>query len=554
MRLSLRRFFFVPVLVISGVAASAPSSCAQTAPALNVNASSVRQPIYPDIYGMLGGGDQLNPTFATQLKAPNMRWGGDAATRYNWSNNASCDGNDNWFVCQLFGNGNTPGYAVDDMITTYKNAYSGAHFLVTIPIIPWIASSAAEVCSYPVSAYGAQQAQTTIGTGQVCGNGVTTGGSNIVDNNITYDMVANSTAIQQAWLNHLIAKWGTSSEGGVSFYQLDNEPGGWANTHRDAIPTQVDYSVIVNLGEQYATLIKSADPKAMVLGPSDFGEWGWVTNSPKGTSLLSGQYYLQQFAAYDAAHGSRTLDCFDEHYGVGDSSSPAASFSQVRTFWDPTYNTTGDFVYLLTGSSPAAIMMIPRFQNWISTYYPNTPICMSEYEVQHTGNTLVDALVVADALGVFGYYNLRLANLYDTVNATDPEGFAFRMYRNYDGNGGQFGDTSVTSTSTDTTESTLSVYGALRSSDGKLTVMVINKTTAPIVTSLDLSGFSPNSPAATYTYSGTNLTSIVSGTAPVSSGTVSSYSFPSYSATLFVFSPASQSVPSAPTGLAATVN
>jgi hypothetical protein len=523
------------------------------AQSLTVDVATVRQPIYPDIYGMLGGGLQLDPALATNLKAPNMRWGGDAATRYNWNTNSICDGNDNWFVCARFGDGTAAGAAVDSMITTYRTAYPGTHFLITIPIIPYISSSATEVCSYPVSAYGTQQNQITIGTGQVCGNGVTSSGSNIVDNNIAYDMVPNSTTIQKNWLNHLISSFGTASEGGVSFYQLDNEPGGWSNTHRDAVPTAQDYSVISSLGEQYATLIRSADPKAMILGPSDFGEWGWVTNSPKGTSLLSGQYYLQQFAAYDAAHGVRTLSCFDEHYGVGDSSSPAASFSQVRTFWDPSYSTTGDFVYLLTGASPAPIMMIPRFQNWVSTYYPNTPICMSEYEVQHTGNSLVDALVVADAFGVFGYYNLRLANLYDTVKSTDPEAFAFRMYRNYDGNGGQFGDTSVSSTSTDTTEATLSVYGATRSSDGKLTVMVINKTTSPIVTSLKVTGFTPTSPASTYTYSGANLTSIVSGTTAVASGEVASYSFPAYSATLFVMGSSTQSLPSAPTGLAATV-
>jgi len=544
--ISIRVFFVAAVLNVS-FAASASASFGQTIPTLTVNASSVRQAISPDIYGMLGGGIQLNPTLAAALEIPSVRWGGDAATRYNWNYDATCDGNDDWFVCQLFGT-TTPGYAVDNMISTYRAAYSGSHILVTIPIIPWIDSSSAELCSYPVSVYGPQQAQITIGTGQLCGNGVGTNGSNIVDSNIGYDMVANSTMIQTAWLNHLVSKWGTAAKGGVNYYQLDNEPGGWANTHRDAVPTTQTYDVISTLGEQYATAIKAVDPTAKVLGPSDYGEWGWILNAPSGSNLLAGQYYLQQFAAYDAAHGSRTLDCFDEHYGVGDSSSPAASFNQVRTFWDPTYMTSGDFPYALTGSSPSPIEMIPRFQSWVATYYPNTPICMSEYEVQHTGNSLVDAMVVVDALGVFGYYDLQLANLYDTVNPTDPEAFGFLLYRNYDGKGDQFGDTSVTSTSTDQTQ--LSVYGALRSSDKVLTVIVVNKTTSAIQTSLALPNFNSTGVAAVYTYSGANLNQIVAGPpVPVSSNSIQ-YNFPSYSATLFVFSPA---LPAAPTNLTATV-
>jgi hypothetical protein len=552
MRLIAIRAFCAATVLVMLIAGAASRLFAQAAPTLTVDAGSVRQAINPDIYGMLGGGNQLDPTLAATLKTPNVRWGGDAASRYNWNNNSTCDGNDDWFVCQLFGSGTTPGYVVDNMVSTYRAAYSGTHILVTIPILPWIDSSNAELCSYPVSVYGAQQAQITIGTGQVCGNGVSTGGTNIIDTNITYDMVANSTAVQTNWLNHLVSKWGTAANGGVNYYQLDNEPGGWANTHRDAIPTTQTYDVISSLGEQYATAIKTVDPTAKVLGPSDYGEWGWVLNAPSGSNLLAGQYYLQQFAAYDAAHGSRSLDCFDEHYGVGDPSSAAASFNQVRTFWDPSYTTTGDFVYLLTGASPAPIMMIPRFQGWVATYYPNTPVCMSEYEVQHTGNTLVDALVVSDALGVFGYYGLQLANLYDTVNSADPEAYAFRMYRNYDGSGNQFGDTSITSVSTDQTQ--LSVYGAVRSSDKALTIMVVNKTTAAIQTSLSVANFASTGTAAVYTYSGTNLNQITAGSPVAVVSNEVQYSFPSYSATLFVLTSGIGAPPAPPTGLTAVVH
>jgi O-glycosyl hydrolase len=92
-------------------------------------------------------------------------------------------------------------------------------------------------------------------------------------------------------------------------------------------------------------------------------------------------------------------------------------------------------------------------------------------------------------------------------------------------------------TSASTVPATLSVHGALRASDGKLTVMVINKTSSTINTELSLANFDSNSPAAVYTYSSADLSLIVAGPpVPVSSNTVE-YGFPAYSATLFVFEP-----------------
>ena len=108
--------------------------------------------------------------------------------------------------------------------------------------------------------------------------------------------------------------------------------------------------------------------------------------------------------------------------------------------------------------------------------------------------------------------------------------YSFRIFRNYDGAGGQFGDTAVSSVSTD--QGQLSVYGALRASDGALTVVAVNKTTGAIQTSLALANFSATSTAAVYTYSGSNLAAIVPGT-PVSVAANSvSYNFPAYSVTV----------------------
>ena len=82
--------------------------------------------------------------------------------------------------------------------------------------------------------------------------------------------------------------------------------------------------------------------------------------------------------------------------------------------------------------------------------------------------------------------------------------------------------------------------------------MAINKTTGAIGTSLSLTNFESMGTAAVYTYSGANLTQIVVGTPlTVVSNTVN-YTFPSYSATVFVFTPALATVDATNTSLSAS--
>ena len=57
-----------------------------------------------------------------------------------------------------------------------------------------------------------------------------------------------------------------------------------------------------------------------------------------------------------------------------------------------------------------------------------------------------------------------------------PAANALRIYRNYDGAGAKYGDTWVRSTSSD--QARVSMCLSLRTSDGALTIMVVNKSAA----------------------------------------------------------------------------
>jgi hypothetical protein len=525
--------------------AATQPSVAQTTPVLTVDAAGDPHPINPDVYGIANY--NLDAGFAKEIQVPNIRWGGDGTTRYNWQVDSSNSGFD-WYF--MGGNGDataTPSASADLMISTYKTA-SNAHTLLTIPIIPYVNKSAAWSCSFPVSVYGAQQSTNPYvhPNGDNCGNSVTTGGVQLTDNNIYANHIDNTVALQQGWLQHLIATFGTAANGGVPYYQLDNEPGGWSNTHRDVEPNQPDYTTIISLGQQYAAMIKQTDPSAKVFGPVDFTLGGWIGTPSQQNNLYAGDYYLQQMAAYDQANHQRILDYFDEHY-YGGGSTDAAELASTRALWDPTFN-SGSWVEQYYFDGP--MMLLPRFQNWIQTYYPGTKLSISEYSFSSGTNPLVDALTEADVLGIYGRQSLDFANLWTVPKPTDPVAFSFRLYRNYDGAGGQFGNTSVNSNSTD--QGQLSVYGALRSSDGALTVVAINKTTSAIQTSLTLANFTSNATAAMYTYSNANLAQIVAGTpVAVVSGALN-YNFPAYSATVFVFTPEASAPVATTTSLSAS--
>jgi hypothetical protein len=545
MRRSLVRCACYVAAMIVFAGAACETDFAQTTPTLTVDAAGNPHPINPDIYGIASYG--LDAGFAKEIQVSNVRWGGDATTRYNWEVDSSNAGFD-WYF--MGGNGEAtpvPSASADLMINTYKAA-SNAHALMTIPIIPYVNKTAAWNCSFPVSVYGPQQSTNPYvhPNGDSCGNSIATNGTQLLDNNIYANHIDNTTALQQGWVQHLITTFGTAANGGVPYYQLDNEPGGWSNTHRDVEPTQPDYNTLINLGQQYATMIKQTDPSAKVFGPVDFTLGGWIGTPAKQNNLYAGQYYLQQMAAYDAANHQRLLDYFDEHY-YGGGSTDALQLADTRSLWDPTYN-SGTWVEQYYFDGP--MMLLPRFESWIQTYYPGTKLSISEYSFAMGTNPLVDMLTETDVLGIYGRQGLDFANMWNVPKPTDPLAYSFRVYRDYDGAGGQFGDTSVNSTSTD--QGQLSVYGALRSSDGALTVVAINKTTSAIQTSLTLANFNSTPNAAVYTYSNANLTQIVAGAPVLVSSNSISYNFAAYSATVFVFTPAAATL--APTTTTVTAS
>jgi hypothetical protein len=449
---------------------------------IDVNAS--RHRIDPNIYGVAHAG----AADLSDLNVPLNRNGGNNTTRYNWQQNADNRGND-WYYESIADTSAVAGERGDTYVSTSRTA--NAQAMLTVPMIDWVAKVAAnrnKLASFSIAKYGAQ-------TGNDwqwfpdAGNGVLTNGQNVAGNDPNDANVPSSSSFQQGWIQHLVGRWGTNASGGVRYYILDNEPSIWHSTHRDVHPVGATMTEIRDKMVDYAGKIKAVDPSALIAGPE---EWGWSGyffsgydqqyGSLHGWSVLPDRqshagadylpWLLDAIRQSSAAAGRRLLDVFTVHYypqggEFGDDTSSAMQLRRnrsTRSLWDPAYV---DETWIND-----KVMLIPRLRSWVNTYYPGTAIGITEYN-WGAENHINGATTQADILGIFGREGLDAAARWTTPAATTPTYKAIKMYRNYDGNSSAFGDTSVAATVPD--PNTLAAFAAQRSTDGTLTIMVVNK-------------------------------------------------------------------------------
>ncbi len=509
---------------------------------ISVDAAAKRHAINPNIYGVAYG----TQAQLADLNTPLNRRGGNNTTRYNWQANAENKASD-WYFESLPFSSSTPGDEVDQFVSTSKGG--NAQPAITIPTIGWVAklgSGRSRLSSFSIAKYGAQQ-DSDWQWYPDAGNGVHTNGANITGNDPNDASVLTDSTFQQGWVNHLISRWGSAQNGGVRYYILDNEPSLWHGTHRDVHPTGAKMDEIRDKLLDYGAKVKAADPNSVVLGPE---EWGWSGyfysgydqqwGDAHGWSSLPDRtahnnwdylpYLLDQLRQNQASTGQRLLDVFTVHYypQSGEFSDDTSTATQLlrnqstRSMWDPNYV---DQSWIND-----KVQLIPRLRNWVNTYYPGTQIGITEYNWGAEGH-INGATTQADLYGIFGREGLDLATRWTTPDATTPTYLAMKLYRNYDGKKSTFGDVSVSATVPN--PDNVSAFAAQRTSDGALTVMVINKqlsSSAPL--SISLANFSAAGPAQAWQLTSSNAINQLAGV-PVSGGVIST-TVPAQSITLFV--------------------
>jgi PKD repeat protein len=531
------------LVAFSTLLATAGPVRAQNSPVtVSVDANGNRHPISPNVYGVAWA----DGTALADLNVPLDRSGGNATSRYNWQQNTDNRAAD-WYFESIPYASATAGEQGDTFVQTAEGA--GAQAMLTIPMVGWVAKagpSRSKLASFSIAKYGAQ-------TGNDwqwfpdAGNGVLTSGTDVTGNDPNDANVPADSLFQLGWMQHLTARFGGASAGGLAYYILDNEPSIWHATHRDVHPTGATMDEVRAKILDYAARVKANDPSAQVVAPE---EWGWSGyfysgydqqwGSANGWSNLPDRaahggadylpWLLSQLQQDSVTRGQRLVDVFSVHYYPqgGEFSDDVSTAMQLRrnrstrSLWDPSYV---DESWIA-----APVELIPRLKGWVGSYYPGTKTAITEYNWGAEG-AMSGATAQADVLGIFGRQGVDLATRWTTPAAASPAYDAIRIYRNYDGARSTFGDTSVTATGPN--PDTVAAFAAQRSADGALTVMVIVKSlTGTTATTLSLANFTPGGAAQAWQLqAGSRITRLAD--VAISQGQLTA-TLPPQSVTLFV--------------------
>jgi hypothetical protein len=429
------------------------------------------------------------------------RWGGNATTKYNYQRDLSSSGSDWFFLNQVAKPDGTPeqkkGYY--QFIQTAAAAGVGVNF--TIPIIPWIARPAPKdgdrLCSFPASLYPTQH---KIGS-EKCGDGLKPDGKQkITGNDPSLAMIPNSPEFQRGLVKHITSLF----PGRVKFFTLDNEPGLWKETHRDVFPKGYRTDELVDLSVRYASMIKSVDPAAQVIGlaawgmmelagsdldyTSDWSDRKAHGNEPNLVSFIRGMQKASE------SQGKRLLDVVDVHwypevYCVKGGKKLRLSddlefdpvvadkqFEALREFWDTTFKLAdvGLQSWAYSDGNDARLWnpfhpTIPALKAVIDRAWPGTKLAINEYS-SGSGSRYHGALLRAAVLGIFMQEDLYMAQVWGQPGKGSFSFYAHKLFGNYDGKGGRLRGAFVPTTSS---SKDLLTYAAR--DDARTYVIIVNK-------------------------------------------------------------------------------
>lgn len=454
------------VLLTKPASGSAPSSAPSRRVGLRVSCA-VSHPISPLIYGAAQGAWESGIT-ATRI-------GGNPTSRYNWELGAWNAAND-WF----FENGTS----INLGATLDEAVQHGAFNALTVPLIGWVAKDATSV-SFPVSKFPGQRKYDP--HRPEVGDGYRPDGKPIAPGPPSQTSVPAPPELIGSWIRNLREKDRLRGKRAVAMYILDNEPALWNSTHRDVHPDPVGYDELLDRTIHYATEVRKADPDALIAGPA---EWGWLNFSYSAKDIAAGKFlrpdrrshgdvplipwYLRRVAEFEKKNGVRLLDYLDVHfypaaervYGAGgavDDAGRALRLRTTRALWDPSYS---DESWV-----DEPIRLLPQLREWVLENHPGLKISIGEWSFGGE-HDISGALATAEALGRFGQQGLDAAFYWDGPKTGTSSYWAFRAFRNFDGQGARFLDQALDTRG----EESVSIFGSRDPANpGHLVLILVNR-------------------------------------------------------------------------------
>ncbi len=439
-----------------------------------VNTTIGRAPISPLIYG-------TNQVLSPTDKYQSIRMGGNRITSLNWENNASNAGSDylhqsDSYMCGSLSTSdcNLPGKVYSAF---YNDAKSRGipYALATLQMAGYVAADKNGIVTEAETAPSSRWKQVVFKK-----NAAFTLSPNTADNFVYMDEL----------VNYLKTNHGAASAGGIKGYFLDNEPALWPSTHARLHPNKPTAVELWTKSRDLSIALKNVDASAETFGGVFYGFGAYLNlqdapdwSTEKGSYEWYLDYFLAKLKSASDSNGKRLLDVIDLHWypeAIGDNritfsggnttNDKAARIQAPRTLWDSEYVENSWIATNFRNFLP----LIPKVQNSINTYYPNTKLSFSEY-CYGGCNDYSGGIAQADVLGIFGKYGVYNGNWWNVCGSeTSFVSAGFKIFTNYNGSGAAFGNTKVNSTMSDKVNT--SIYASIEgNSENNLHVVVINK-------------------------------------------------------------------------------
>lgn len=518
---------------------------AQRVVTITIDPSRDNIAISPYIYGInwVHGGEELHPDW----NLGSRRLGGNRLSSYNWEINASnsgndCDAscrnqNDTWLTYLLpGGDENTPARLPKRFHEDSKAL--GSYSLVQLQAAGYVAGDRTQSPAPPAPSPRWKEVRFKKGTPL----------------SLAPDTEDGYVYIDEQ-VNYLVETLGSSTEGGIQGYAIDNEPGLWYTTHprmrglsyssadevlqaeetnpvlvRDAKAKSIE---VIEKSVAVAKAVKDSDPAAEVVGPAFWGFLDyyslqeapdWMTHKGSYDNYL--EMYLDRMRQASQADGRRLLDVVDLHWYPQMGETPEKMMQAPRSLWDATYKEDSWIANDVLGKP---IDLLATVKGAIDRYYPGTKLAITEFRFGDVdnGDRYYSGIAVADALGIFGRHGVYMAHYHQTDLDAPIAGYvaaAYKIFRNYDGARSTFGSTSVRASTSDVAGS--SVYASV-DPDAKLHLIVINKSMyQPLDGRFTVAGAMPYTSARVFAFD--NMSSAITERAGIASiaGNAFSYTIP----------------------------
>jgi hypothetical protein len=376
--------------------------------------------ISPLVWGLNHRVGESTPEWLWELRPAVRKWGGPASSRYNWAVGAANAGAPSF---ENFALGEPSEPAWEAFVA--QNISHGVDSTLTLPLLGQVAKDTdahtGHAAEFPPPAVSSIPAPVELIAQWVSAVH-------------TYEEGRQQRALRQ--------------------YVLGHQPLRWHTVHRDLHPQPVGYDELVERTVALAKAVRQSDPNAVLVSPAfvGFGQLQFSAQdevagyASKPDRRAHGDvplvlHFLRKVREAEVAGdkpllGALEVDWFPQGRGLSvgalgrtDPKTAAQRIRSTRSLWDPTYK---DDSWI---GEP--VRLFPRLKEWMTSAYPGLGLSLGEYGFgaeQHMSG----GLALAEALGRIAQANLLSAYHWHTPERGSPAYWAFRAFRNFDGQGSAF--------------------------------------------------------------------------------------------------------------------